>query len=55
MIQVTMADSGAPLAVRIDPVMEIKPESRKRNLLELGEEDVVLKLLAQVELAICPR
>jgi len=48
MIQRNDADSERPLAVRIDPVMEIKPESRKKNLLELGERTSSLNFLPKL-------
>jgi hypothetical protein len=41
-------DPERPLAVRIDPVMEIKPEARRKPLLELTEEDVVLNFLPKL-------
>jgi hypothetical protein len=48
MIKRNEEDPERPLAVRIDPVMEIKPEARKKNLLELTEEDVVLNFLPKL-------
>jgi len=48
MIKRNEEDLERPLAVRIDPVMEIKPEARRKNLLELVEEDVVLNFLPKL-------
>jgi hypothetical protein len=48
MIKRNEEDPAGPLAVRIDPVMDIKPEARRKNLLELTEEDVVLNFLPKL-------
>ncbi len=48
MIKRNEEDPERPLAVRIDPVMEIKPEARRKSLLELTEEDVVLNFLPKL-------
>lgn len=41
-------DPERPLAVRIDPVMEIKAEAKHKPLLMLTEEDVVLNFLPKL-------
>ncbi|HSY32526.1 MAG TPA: hypothetical protein VLA42_11080 [Verrucomicrobiae bacterium] len=41
-------DPEKPLAVRIDPVMEIKREARRKDLLALTEDDVVLNFLPKL-------
>jgi len=48
MIKRNEEDPQRPLAVRIDPVMELKPEARRKNLLELTGEDVVLSFLPKL-------
>jgi hypothetical protein len=48
MIKRNEEDSEKPLAVRIDPVFEIRPESRGKALLELKEEDVILNFLPKL-------
>jgi hypothetical protein len=48
MIKRNDEDPEKPLAVRIDPVMEIKPEAKRKNLLDLKEEDVVLNFLPKL-------
>jgi hypothetical protein len=48
MIKRNDEDPEKPLAVRIDPVMEIKPEARGKGLLELQEEDVILNFLPKL-------
>jgi hypothetical protein len=41
-------DPEHPIAVRIDPVMEIKREARHKDLLALKEEDVILNFLPKL-------
>jgi hypothetical protein len=41
-------DPDKPLAVRLDPVMEIRPEAKGKGLLELQEEDVILNFLPKL-------
>jgi hypothetical protein len=48
MIQQNDKDEEHPLAVRIDPVFEIRPEARGKGLLELKEEDVILNFLPKL-------
>jgi hypothetical protein len=48
MIKRNNEDPERPLAVRIDPVMEIRPEAAKTPLLQLKEEDVVLNFLPKL-------
>jgi hypothetical protein len=48
MIQQNDKDPEHPLAVRIDPVMEIKEEAKGKGLLDLVEQDVVLNFLPKL-------
>ncbi len=48
MIKRNNEDSEHPLAVRVDPVMEIKREASHKPLHELREEDVVLNFLPKL-------
>jgi hypothetical protein len=48
MIQRNDEDPEKPLAVRIDPVMEIRPEAKHKGLLELQEENVILNFLPKL-------
>jgi Terminase RNaseH-like domain len=48
MIQRNSEDPEKPLAVRIDPVIEIRTEAKHKGLLELREEDVVLNFLPKL-------
>jgi hypothetical protein len=48
MIKSNEQDPEKPLAVRLDPVMEIRPEARGKGLLELQEEDVILNFLPKL-------
>lgn len=48
MIQQNNNDEEHPLAVRIDPVMEIRPEARGKGLFESKEEDVILNFLPKL-------
>jgi hypothetical protein len=48
MIKRNEEDRERPLAVRINGVMKIRPEARRKNLLELTEEDVVLNFLPKL-------
>jgi hypothetical protein len=48
MIQANEQDPDHPLAVRLDPVMEIRPEAKHKGLLELQEDDVVLNFLPKL-------
>lgn len=48
MIKQNDADPEHPLAVRIDPVMYIRPEAKNKGLLELTEADVVLNFLPKL-------
>ena len=48
MIKANEEDLERPLAVRLDPVMEIRPEARGKGLLELQEEDGVLNFLPKL-------
>src|SRR5262249_5762387 len=41
-------DPEHPLAVRIDPVLEVKPHAVNKKLLELVEDDVVLNFLPKL-------
>ena len=47
-IQQNEKDPERPLAVRIDPVIEIRPEAKHKPLLELREEDVILNFLPKL-------
>jgi hypothetical protein len=48
MIQLNDQDPERPLAVRIDPVMTIKPEAARKPLLTLTEDDVILNFLPKL-------
>jgi hypothetical protein len=48
MIQSNEQDPDHPLAVRLDPVMEIRPEAKGKGLIELQEEDVILNFLPKL-------
>jgi hypothetical protein len=48
MIKRDQEDPEHPLAVRIDPVMVVKPEAHGKGWLELKEEDVVLNFLPKL-------
>ena len=48
MIKRNEEDPEHALAVRIDPVMLIKPEAAAKKLLELGEHDVILNFLPKL-------
>jgi len=48
MIKRNEEDSERPLAVRIDPVLEVQPEAIGKPLLDLKEEDVVLNFLPKL-------
>ncbi len=48
MIKRNEQDPEHPLAVRIDPVMEIKVEAKHKTLLDLRETDVVLNFLPKL-------
>ncbi len=48
MIERNKQDAEHPLAVRIDPVFEVKPEARRKALLDLTEDDVVLNFLPKL-------
>ena len=48
MIKRNQEDPEHPLAVRIDPVIEIRPEAKHKPLLELREEDVILNFLPKL-------
>jgi len=48
MIKSNEQDPEKPLAVRLDPVMDIRPEAKGKGLLELQEEDVILNFLPKL-------
>jgi hypothetical protein len=48
MIKSNEQDPEKPLAVRLDPVMEIRPEAKCKGLLELQEEDVILNFIPKL-------
>jgi hypothetical protein len=48
MIKRNDEDPEKPLAVRVDPVMDIKPEAGRKNLLSLTQDDVVLNFLPKL-------
>src|SRR5262249_51626222 len=48
MIKRNEEDPEHPLAVRIDPVLEVKPHAVNKKLLELVEDDVVLNFLPKL-------
>jgi hypothetical protein len=48
MIQQNNKDPEHPLAVRIDPVFEIRPEAKGKGLLDLTETDVLLNFLPKL-------
>ena len=48
MIKSNEHDPDHPLAIRLDPVMEIRPEAKGKGLLELQEEDVILNFLPKL-------
>lgn len=48
MIKRNEEDPEHPLAVRIDPVIEIKPQAKHKHLLDLVEDDVILNFLPKL-------
>ena len=48
MIRRNHEDVERPLAVRIDPVMEIRPEAADKPLLQLTEQDVILNFVPKL-------